>query len=382
VNGAKVKKADLYTAGNEMGVRGRENIGGGTSVWFQLATGVWPDARLEGSTTTGNNWGGRNSAIGVSSSLGDILIGIWDTPYKQNGGAGNVINSGGFGPFGVILGNGDSTGALPNAQCGGAVNNGSGAILAGTPVCVVEVTTNSTSWSKRISNSIQYWSPRMAGVQVKLATAMYNYKSPENAPLAAGQQDVGFLSGNVTYARGPLSVGLGFETHKGFQATNAANSKLDGTDTGVLIGAKWNFGPGQVGVAYETLDYDPTTTAAGAQGFKINNTSITAKWNVGPGAVWAGYTATPGGKDCVDNTNGPGNSACGDSGKANETVVGYDYVMSKRSKLFLAYAKFDNGTRTNYYYIAGPAANSTGFGGGLARGTDVTTVAVGLNHTF
>jgi hypothetical protein len=35
-------------------------------------------------------------------------------------------------------------------------------------------------------------------------------------------------------------------------------------------------------------------------------------------------------------------------------VLGYDYVMSKR-KMYLAYAKIDNGLSTNYYYIAGPA---------------------------
>ena len=60
----KVKKGDVQSVADEIGFRGRENLGGGTSVWFQIATGVWPDARLEGTTTTGNNWGGRNSEVG------------------------------------------------------------------------------------------------------------------------------------------------------------------------------------------------------------------------------------------------------------------------------------------------------------------------------
>jgi predicted porin len=73
-------------------------------------------------------------------------------------------------------------------------------------------------------------------------------------------------------------------------------------------------------------------------------------------------------------------------------TIGYDYVLSKRTKLYVAYNKIDNGTTTlgngtvvgtNYYYIAGPAANSNaGTNGALAAGTDVTTFGVGVQHVF
>jgi hypothetical protein len=57
--------------------------------------------------------------------------------------------------------------------------------------------------------------------------------------------------------------------------------------------------------------------------------------------------------------------------------------MSKRTKMYFAYNKIDNGISTNYYYIAGPAANNgNGTNGGLAAGTDVTTLAVGMQHSF
>jgi len=121
---------------------------------------------------------------------------------------------------------------------------------------------------------------------------------------------------------------------------------------------------------------------------------VNGRVNAGPGAVWASLSGTQGGKDCPVATTVIGNAACGSSGKARMTVVGYDYVMSKRTKMFAAFAKIDNGfdgtTGTNYYYIAGPAAQGggpvanvgRGNSGNLAAGTDVTTIALGMQHSF
>src|SRR5437867_3607859 len=123
---AELKKGDVFSPGNAMGVRGREDLGGSTAVWFQLETGVWPDGRLENAATNGAHFGGRNSGLGVSSSWGDIMYGIWDQPYKLAYGTANVITSGPFSAAGIILGNGDTTGALPNSWCTSAVSNTTG----------------------------------------------------------------------------------------------------------------------------------------------------------------------------------------------------------------------------------------------------------------
>src|SRR6267378_1200771 len=136
---AEVKKNDIFSPGNALGVRGREDLGGGTAAWFQLETGVWPDGRLDATATTGSHFGGRNSGVGVSSAGGDVLFGIWDSPYKVAYGTANLVNSGGFASSGIIMGNGDTTGALPNAQCATALNNGTGTPTAGAnSVCATE----------------------------------------------------------------------------------------------------------------------------------------------------------------------------------------------------------------------------------------------------
>jgi|GEM_PF-528834 len=385
-----VKKNDIFSPGNALGVRGREDLGGGTAAWFQLEAGAWPDGRLDSAATTGSHFGGRNSALGFSSSAGDVSFGIWDSPYKVAYGTANLVTSGGFASSGIIMGNGDTTGALPNALCQTTLSNTTGSIGLTAPAtasCTTEATANGTSWSRRNNNSIQYWSPVFSGVQFRLGTALANYQSPDTAATASGVQKPKYYSGNVTYARGPLALVAAYESHEGFRpggAGGVANPK----DTAFQLGGKWDFGIAQVGVGYESLKYDPNN-AAGNNGIKVPAFVVNGRYNVGPGAVWASYNKTSGGKDCTAGTT-MGNAACGSDGAAKMTVAGYDYVMSKRTKLFAAYAKIDNGLLTNYFYIAGPAGNNgggtaaggTGTSSGVVRNTDVTTFALGIQHSF
>ena len=400
----EVKKGDIFSPGNAIGVRGREDLGGGTAVWFQLEAGAWPDGRLDAAATTGSHFGGRNSGLGVSSELGDIMFGIWDTPYKVAYGTGNLVTSGGFASSGIIMGNGDTTGALANPVCTNTVSNAAGSVTtAGNGVCVTEATSNATAWSRRVNNSVQYWSPVFNGFQVKVMTALANYQSPASVPAYTnGVPKPKEYSGNVTWARGPLALAVGFDSHQGLlRAVTPPGGVTDPKDTAVQIGGKWDFGMAQVGLGYEKVKYG---NAAGT-GQPSNQMDLTAyvingRVSAGPGQVWGSYSRTPGGKSCIqpaafNPNNGTnnltiGSAACGDAGKAKMTTLGYDYIMSKRTKMYVAYNKIDNGISTNYYYIAGPAANGpgpaaangTGTNGGLAAGSDVKTFAIGIQHTF
>ena len=382
----ELKKNDIFSPGNALGFRGREDLGGGTAAWFQLETGVWPDGRLEGGATNGQHFGGRNSAVGFSSAGGDVLFGIWDTPYKVAYGTGNLVTSGGFASSGIIMGNGDTTGALNNPLCGNVVSNASGTPAVGAnSVCVTESTANGTAWSRRVNNSIQYWSPVFSGLQFRLMTALANYQSPDSSfPNGTPKQKE--YSGNVTWARGPLALAFGFDSHEGLRPNTAAGGTPNPKDTAVQVGGKWDFGIAQVGAGYEQLKYaDNGLTTANNGGMKVPSWVVNGRVNAGPGAVWASYSKTQGGKSCSAATITIGSASCGI--QAKQMTLGYDYVLSKRTKMYAAYNKIDNGfangVGTSYYYIAGPAANNGGgTSGGLAAGTDVTTFALGIQHSF
>ena len=398
----EVKKGDVWSPGNAIGVRGREDLGGGTAAWFQLEAGAWPDGRLEASATTGAHFGGRNSGLGVSSELGDIMFGIWDTPYKVAYGTGNLVTSGGFASSGIIMGNGDTTGALTNPLCTNIVSNAVGTVTTATNgVCVTEATSNGTAWSRRVNNSIQYWSPVFNGFQVKVMTALANYQSPASS-YPNGVPKPKEYSGSVTWARGPLALALGFDSHQGLlRVVTPPGGEPNPKDTAVQIGGKWDFGMAQVGAGYEKVKYgNAAASAAVSNQMDLAAYVINGRVNAGPGQVWLSWSQTPGGKNCTipaafNPNTGTGNltigsAACGDAGKAKMITLGYDYVMSKRTKMYFAYNKIDNGISTNYYYIAGPAANGpgpaaangTGTNGALAAGSDVTTLSVGMQHSF
>jgi predicted porin len=305
-------------------------------------------------------------------------------------GVWNSVTSGGFSAAGIIMNNGDTTGALNNVLCQTTVSNTSGSIALTPPAansCVTEATSNNTAWSRRISNSVQYWSPVFAGLQFRLMTALANYQSPGNNQLASGLAKAKEWGGSVTWARGPLSLGLGYDLHQGLRpnTTTATTGSANPKDTAFQLGGKWNFGLGEVGVGYEKLSYGEQA-AAGVASTKMDVPAfvVNGRVNAGPGAVWASYSKTSGGKSCT-GTLTIGGASCGVEAKM--TTVGYDYIMSKRTKMYVAYNKIDNGFKngagTNYYYIAGPAGNNAnGTASGVQAGTDVTTIGLGMQVVF
>src|SRR5688572_2315955 len=108
------------------GIRGTEDLGGGLKAFFQLETPFRPDDSAASAFAT------RNSAVGLQGGFGSFLLGRWDSPMK--------ITQTAVDPFGDI-GLGDITSA---------------ALRSGT-------------FSQRLANTVQWWSPSWGGLSLRAA---------------------------------------------------------------------------------------------------------------------------------------------------------------------------------------------------------------------
>src|SRR5450830_572776 len=77
-SGAGKPNVDMFNAHDtNIGFKGEEALGGGTSAWFQC------ESTMDVSNTTGTGaigLCGRNSAFGMKGAFGNVYAGIWDTP--------------------------------------------------------------------------------------------------------------------------------------------------------------------------------------------------------------------------------------------------------------------------------------------------------------
>src|SRR3954469_3355827 len=142
-NGQLVNVDFLQTPGSEIGIKGEEALGGGTTAWFQCASTA--DVRGTGTGGGGQGFCGRNSAIGIKGAFGNAYVGNWDMPMKKTAGAARIVSDTGIWGAGRML-FGDSS-------------SFSGAGSAA----------NSSAFSRRQNSTVFYDSPVFSGFQVTAA---------------------------------------------------------------------------------------------------------------------------------------------------------------------------------------------------------------------
>jgi predicted porin len=344
--------------------------------------------------------------------------GYQDTPYKDAAIAGWAVKPTNT-MTGAIMGNGNTTGTMPSPSCvdltvpaavssPGALNTtGTGAassgVLApnaqggaagtapritipavGTLISATGTTGvqncndnagNGTSFNRTVSNSLMYRSPVMAGFRFGAMTAMNEWKEPSSAtPAGQNQLNPTFGSYSLTWAGGPFSVAGGYEVHNGFRAVNsgtpAAPTNRNAKDTGMTIGARWNYGMGLVGLGWERLKYNNSATGgAGDNGFTLNNWALEATFNITPADIlWGGYSKTPGKTSCGASlqtvaTATVGSNCGGDTG-AKWLTLGVDHSFSKRTAVYAYWSKIDNNSAATYNYLSDSRTTNAAAGAG------------------
>src|SRR5215831_14696540 len=192
-----VRRERVSDQSSLLGVRGKEDLGGGLNAFFQLETGFKPD---QNDTT----FAARNSGVGLEGAWGSIMMGRWDSPFKTTTIAVD--------PFGDLTISG----------------------LTG-------VMNDQTNFDRREQNVVQYWSPSWAGVAIRLMGT-----ANENRTATLNPRDYG---ASITYTRGPLYLLYAYEEHRDVSATVQK-------EQGDAFGGTFKIGPVKLGAMYQEYKKD------------------------------------------------------------------------------------------------------------------------------
>jgi len=306
----------IVSDATRFGVKGKEDLGDGLNAIWQLEAQFNVDGAA-GPTNNTNGFGAgtRNSHVGLEGDFGTAFLGRWDSPYKV---AHNKIEL-----F-------DNTTVFSS-------NN-----IIGTNSSV------GSDFNNRISNSVQYWTPKMNGFQAKVALGT----DPAQTAGAAGTNKK-TLALNATYEN---DMFYGAAAYQKFNDVAGANTSRSGNR---LVGA-FKFDGGLIGATYEALD----NKTAAAVTTKRTSWELMGEYAVGANNFGLTYAVAG---------NLGGVAATG----AKNLSVKYGYKFSKRTEIFAAYTALTNDASAAYNFNHGPMATTAG-----TVGAKLSGFGVGMVHSF
>jgi predicted porin len=318
---------------SQFNLRGTEDLGGGLSSSFHLETDF-------SSVSDSANTGVTVASTGVTSSTGAA-------PSKFGNGEIAVGLAGGFGQirFGAVNNAGLEYVAMISPDFGTAMGGGYGSVIG------AETTYGVVRWN----NSVRYDTPVFNGFQASVISASKQtqgsattYSATMGAFNVAGATEL-----SARYTAGPLKV----------LAVSQTTQNTDGVnDTQRDLGVSYALSDAlsvQTGVQNTTLADKTGTPNKSAK-------SIAAVYTMGQNKFAATYTG-------LSNTYGAINSA---SANATELGLGYDYLLSKTTKLYVHYAHLNDAQGASAFKASGnlSAADSTN--------RNYTKSAVGIQVAF
>lgn len=192
------------------------------------------------------------------------------------------------------------------------------------------------------NNLLVYKTPVIAG-GLTLSAA---FGAPEGYPAGAGK----ITAGNAEWRSGPLYLGYGINVKEGrIPVGGSASQKVtEQVVTGMFtVNPSFNLW-GNV---------HPWTFDSNGSKLSGHDYMVGATYKSGPHWVWANYAAKSIGNGCV---------SCGSSGYG----IGYHYLLSKKSELYVSYAAVSNdansATTLNGFAPAAPGKDPRGMAAGVA----------------
>ncbi|WP_426318495.1 porin [Pseudoduganella sp. R-43] len=299
---ALTKLTSGVESGSRFGLRGREDLGGGSAAVFVLESGFRADT---GQAGQGGRLFGRQAYVGLESRLGTVTLGLQLTPQYLAMAAADPFDTGMAGDTENLMG------------------------FAGT-----------------MESSVKYASPRWHGVNVELAYASGDKSGQQRGGHAAG--------GAFSYTSGPLAVHVGHHRRSNPAAPPPEPDQEPASNT--LLAAVYDFGVAKTHIAVGR-DKGPDSTqmrdSANSFGYAVppgpshDSRSIMLGLSIPQGAgIWMASWLRK-----HDNTIGRQD--------ATQLALGYRYYLSRRTDVYAAYGHMMN--RNGAGYTVG---NATGNGSG------------------
>ncbi|MDO8351619.1 MAG: porin [Gallionella sp.] len=293
---AGVSKNNVSSNVSRLGLKGAEGLGEGLSAIWQIEQQINMD-------NTGGTFGTRNTFAGLKSdSMGTVLLGRHDTPYKLATRKLDIF--------------GDSI--ADNRALLGAVSGKSA----------------TAAFDGRQPDVIAYISPEMSGFTGAIA-----YVNLAEGNTTAAQAKSSALSLAGMYKAGPLFASLGYEEHK---LSSVAGTK----ESAWKLGVGYDIDALGLGFVYEKTD-DTGLVGVNARGH--NAYYLSANYKMGMNAIKAAY-GKAGQLGATLNTG------------SNQFSLGYDHGLSKRTKLYAIYSRISNQSAASYGFSQTTATSINGVG--------------------
>ena len=226
----------------------------------------------------------------------------------------------------------------------------------------------------RRANSVVYDSPPLGPVEFSVGY------SPDEVKASGRNADL--VSTGIRYGRkrSPFFVALAYEVHNDLfggsrnapaALSNFANLSAHSKDTAVRVTGSYTFfEKTTIEANYATMKYTENGGLAGRfSEYKHNAFNISLEHNMGPWQFAGSFVRAQKGSCSL-----VGGALCTTDGlQGTQVAVGGRYNFSKRSSMFAMYAKVYNGFAARYNNLAS---------GDLSNGSDISQLAVGVQHRF
>lgn len=313
----RVTSGNLSTS--RIGLKGTEDIGGGTKANFNLESTVGADVGTAGNTTYNKFWD-RAAWVGLAGGFGDVRLGRIDSAIGDI--AGNVLSAQAYDDF-----------VLVNTRAGASAKY------------------------RRVDNAITYFLPTM--VPGLTASLQYSTGTGNGTPAGEvpGSSEGKSYGLSVKYAAGPLSAGIGYLNAKDESAGTAVTDKANAT----LGYVGYDFGAAKV-TAYYDAETRPTV------GSTTDNRRLTLLGAKVAVPFTPEFTLVAG-LSTARNVLG---HVAGDDNVQITTIKGI-YSLSKRTSVYGMFTNVNNGAGTNASVLTTPT---------VANDKTTHGIAVGIRHMF